>query len=386
MNEFHSNRRRAPKKAPFADKSKAGTHSDPGRASFARKRRDATNEIEEDGRQGNETCGKPFAGKTKAGTHSAPERASFARKRRFQEKKGSGTRRKFKARNSARRLDDGKKARASVVFHAETAETGLVSRPRAEDGAASPMNLTKYLSTSGVASRRACAELIRSGRVSFNGEIQTNPGTRVGHGDQVEVDGRPVKPERKLFYVMLNKPRGYVCTAEDRHAAKKALDLIDFPGAPRLVSAGRLDKNSEGLLLFSNDGDWIEQLTHPRHRIRKVYRVTTDFPLTPEQIAALTGKGIESEGEILRADVIREDGPGRWLFVLSEGKNREIRRMLEGIGNRTRRLQRIAVGALRLGALPIGKWRFLSEGEVESAKKSPEIEARKAILRKKAEK
>lgn len=240
----------------------------------------------------------------------------------------------------------------------------------ARESAPEEPNLTKFLSSAGVASRRACAELVRTGRVSVNGAVQTNPGSRVKPGDRVACDGKPVERGAPLRYVMLNKPRGYVCTAMDRHAAKKAIDLIEFPGAPRLFSAGRLDKNSEGLLLFSNDGDWIEKLTHPRHRTRKVYRVTADFPLTKAQIALLVGPGVESDGEILRADEVRPDGPGRWIFILSEGKNREIRRMLESFGNRTRRLQRIAVGELKLGTLPVGKWRFLSPEEVDAAQKN----------------
>ncbi len=247
-------------------------------------------------------------------------------------------------------------------------------------------NLTKFLSSSGVASRRACAELVRAGRVTVNGAVQTNPGARINPEDCVACDGKPVAHATRLRYVMLNKPRGYVCTAMDRHAAKKAIDLIDFPGAPRMFSAGRLDKNSEGLLLFSNDGDWIERLTHPRHQTRKVYRVTADFPLTKAQIALLVGPGIESDGEILHADDIRADGPGRWLFTLSEGKNREIRRMLESFGNRTRRLQRIAIGELKLGTLPVGKWRFLSPKEVAAAQNNGKLSEKTSENAKKAQK
>ncbi len=227
-------------------------------------------------------------------------------------------------------------------------------------------NLTKYLSTSGAASRRHAAELIKDGHVSVNDEVCTDPSVRIAPGDRVTLDGKTVEPPRGYVYVMLHKPRGYVCTAEDPHAPKKALDLIDLPGV-RLVSAGRLDKNSEGLILFSNDGAWIEQLTHPRHGTRKTYQVTTDKPLSPADIRRLTTTGVRNDGETLRALSIRAEAPGRYIFILGEGKNREIRRMLESLDNRTRRLKRIAVGALRLGGLPMGQWRTLSPAEARLA-------------------
>ena len=230
------------------------------------------------------------------------------------------------------------------------------------DADAALPNLTKYLSTSGAASRRHAAELIKAGHVSVNGEVRTDPSVRVAPGDRVSLDGKPVEPPRGYVYVMLHKPRGYVCTADDPHAPKKALDLIDLPGV-RLVSAGRLDKNSEGLILFSNDGAWIEQLTHPSHGTRKTYQVTTDRPLSPADIRRLTSSGVLNDGETLRAISIRAEAPGRYIFILGEGKNREIRRMLESLDNRTRRLKRIAVGGLRLGGLPMGRWRFLSPAE-----------------------
>jgi len=227
-------------------------------------------------------------------------------------------------------------------------------------------NLTKFLATSGVASRRHSAELIKTGHVSVNGEVCTDPSVRIGPGDRVSLDGKDIEPVRAYVYVMLHKPRGYVCTADDPHAPKKALDLIRIPDV-RLVSAGRLDKNSEGLILFSNDGAWIEKLTHPRHGTRKTYQVTTDRPLSPADIRRLTTTGVQNDGETLRALSIREEAPCRYIFILGEGKNREIRRMLESLDNRTRRLKRIAVGRLRLGGLPIGQWRKLSPAEAQLA-------------------
>ena len=227
-------------------------------------------------------------------------------------------------------------------------------------------NLTKFLAASGAASRRHSAELIKTGHVSVNGDVCIDPSVRISPDDRVSLDGRDIEPVRAFVYVMLHKPRGYVCTSDDPHAPKKALDLIDIPDV-RLVSAGRLDKNSEGLILFSNDGAWIEQLTHPRHGTRKTYQVTTDRPLTTADIRLLTTSGVQNDGETLRALSIRAQAPGRYIFILGEGRNREIRRMMESLGNRTRRLKRIAVGGLRLGGLPMGQWRMLTPAEAQLA-------------------
>lgn len=229
------------------------------------------------------------------------------------------------------------------------------------------MNLTKFIAVSGFASRRRSADLIVQGHVTVNGENCVNPGTQVTEEDEVRVDGTLIKSQGRLYYIMLHKPRGYVCTMDDIHAEKKAIDLIHLPEPVRLFSAGRLDKNSEGLILFSNDGNWVATLTHPRYGITKIYQVTVDEPLTTAQIHRLTTTGIVDDGECLRALNIIKQAPGRYLFKLGEGKNREIRRMIEGIGNRVRRLKRIAVGNLRLGNLPMGQWRELTADEVQAA-------------------
>lgn len=225
-------------------------------------------------------------------------------------------------------------------------------------------NLTKFLSSSGVASRRKSAELIKTGHVTLNGVVETNPGTRISNEDQVFCDGKKVemRSAAQRHYIMLHKPRGYVCTSEDEHAAKKAVDLIHTDDGARLFSAGRLDKNSEGLILFSDDGNFVEQLTHPRHEIEKTYEVSTDHPLRPDEIRKLLN-GIRNAGETLRALEINELSPSKYEFVLGEGKNREIRRMMESIGHVTKRLKRVAVGALRIGGLDVGEWRELTEKE-----------------------
>lgn len=229
------------------------------------------------------------------------------------------------------------------------------------------MNLSKYLSASGVCSRRGAAELVEAGIVSVNGIPARTPGERVTPKDRVTVRGKPVFPVREYVYIMLHKPRGYVCTMEDPHAKKKAVDLIPLSREVRIVSAGRLDKDSEGLLLFSNDGSFIARMTHPRYEVRKTYLVSTDGDLSPEAIRRLTHEGVRSGGDLLKAECVEHMAPGKYKFILHEGKNREVRRMLESCGRETRRLRRIAVGGLRLGGLPPGKWRHLTKEEVRRA-------------------
>ncbi len=228
------------------------------------------------------------------------------------------------------------------------------------------VNLTKFLSTAGVASRRHSAELIKNGCVTLNGTVTVNPGTRVMPGDAVTCNGKPVHPPAKRHYIMLHKPRGYVCTSEDEHAAKKAIDLIQLKDGARLFSAGRLDKNSEGLILFSDDGDFVEQLTHPKYRVQKTYEVSTDQPLSAADIARMK-KGIANAGDLLRALDVQPLSPTKYRLILGEGKNREIRRMMEALGRTTKRLKRVAVGTLRLGPLDIGEWRELTEAEKQAA-------------------
>ena len=232
------------------------------------------------------------------------------------------------------------------------------------------MALGKFLSTCGVASRRHAVDLVKAGKIIVNDEVELNPARRITDLDTVLFQGKKVAQPTKRHYIMLHKPRGYVCTAEDPHAKKKALDLIQHPDRPRLFSAGRLDKDSEGMLIFSDDGDLVNRMTHPSGGIRKIYEVSTDYELTPRDIDKLT-RGITDEGERLRALSIRYLYGNKYEFILGEGKNREIRRLLASVRNRALRLKRVAVGSLSLGALPSGKWRELTKKEIELIFMSP---------------
>ena len=223
--------------------------------------------------------------------------------------------------------------------------------------------LVKFLSAAGVAPRRAAGDLVKAGRIAVNGRTIREPGFRILPADTVTLDGRPVEPAGRFHYIMLNKPRGYVCTNADPHAPRKAVDLIRLDPPVRLFSAGRLDKESEGMILFSNDGDYVARLTHPRYEIRKTYlvRVTREFT-EPELTRIRTG--ITDGGEHLRVISIAPAGNCLYRIVLNEGKKREIRRLTAAVGSPTLELRRIRIGGLALGDLPQGAFRELTPEEV----------------------
>ncbi|HUR47487.1 MAG TPA: pseudouridine synthase [Candidatus Saccharimonadales bacterium] len=230
------------------------------------------------------------------------------------------------------------------------------------------MRLQKYLSEAGVASRRASEQIILAGRVTVNGQIVRLLGTKVQPGkDEVVVDGRIAKPRRKL-YVALHKPAGYVCSKNDPEKRRLIGELLPKEW-DNLQSVGRLDKESEGLLFLTNDGDFSLKLTHPRYGLRKRYLVSVLGKLEP----AVLGKflaGIEDAGEILKVTKARLLSANNTRSVaeleLAEGKNREIRRLFALVGLAVERLQRISIGPIKLGELPSGKWRILTETEIKS--------------------
>lgn len=227
-------------------------------------------------------------------------------------------------------------------------------------------NLTKYLAMCGVSSRRRAEELIRAGRVTVDGVTATDPALRVDLSQVVTADGREVSPPASFHYVMLNKPRGYVCSNADAHAAHLAVELIDgFPGC-FLRSAGRLDKDSEGLIVFSDDGEYLERVAHPRYLVTKLYDVTVTRPLRDSELAAMRA-GVEDGGEILRVLEAVQTAPGRLRIKLNEGKKREIRRLCAAFGSPVKRLRRIALGGLELGTLASGEYRELAPDEVAAS-------------------
>jgi len=230
------------------------------------------------------------------------------------------------------------------------------------------VRLQKFLADAGVASRRAGEGLIQAGRVAVNGQVVVELGTRIEPAhDRVAVDGKPVRIRRRL-YVALNKPRGLVCSRRDEYERPTIYGLL--PGEwGHLHSVGRLDYNSEGLIFLTNDGEFSLRLTHPRYGVRKKYLATVEGRVTEEMLAQFT-QGLWYQGEKLKAEQARLVSANQTQSVveleLAQGKNREVRRLFESQHLTVKRLQRVQIGRIKLGELPLGKWRTLTESEIKS--------------------
>lgn len=228
--------------------------------------------------------------------------------------------------------------------------------------------LQKFMAEAGVASRRACEEMIRQGRVTVNGETASLGRSVEPEQDRVELDGKPVQKEQRRTVILLYKPRGVVSTSSDPEGRRTVQDYFrEIP--ERLYNVGRLDLNSEGLLLMTNDGALANRLTHPRYGVEKTYYAVCDGRLTASEAARLTN-GVELEDGMTapaRVDAVRttQRGDTSFLITIHEGRNRQIRRMLEAVGHRTLRLKRERFGPLSLGTLAPGEWRKLSDEEIK---------------------
>jgi 23S rRNA pseudouridine2605 synthase len=231
------------------------------------------------------------------------------------------------------------------------------------------IRLQKFFTDCGVMSRRAAEEEIRCGNVSVNGHT-AQIGLKIDPiHDRVTYKGRLVTlPQNRDFvYILLNKPRGYATTTSDPHEKKCVLDLLEGLDA-RVYPVGRLDKVSEGLLILTNDGEMANKLTHPKHSIPKIYRVKVDGTVTEQQLAILTSALVIDGYTIQPVEVeIHDmtDDTTTLTFTLYEGRNRQIRKMCEQANLTVRRLNRIAIGRLKLGGLAVGKWRYLDSREIE---------------------
>jgi 23S rRNA pseudouridine2605 synthase len=225
------------------------------------------------------------------------------------------------------------------------------------------MRLNRYLAGAGVGSRRKCDELIAACRVTVNGQVCTNFSAQPGPRDHVKVDGKLVHVDEPL-YIVLHKPSGFVSTKSDPHARDMIFDLLP-PKFSRLSNVGRLDAQSEGLLLLTNDGDLAQRLTHPRYKIDKEYEVTLDRPWDPA-LAPKLSRGIFLDGQCAQLVRLHCLTPTRLRVILRQGINRQIRRMFDAVGFKVKRLVRVRVGNLRLGDLPRGHWHALSKRELQS--------------------
>lgn len=229
------------------------------------------------------------------------------------------------------------------------------------------VRLQRFLASTGLGSRRHCEEYIVAGRVSIDGEVKRDLGTRVDPRRQhVAVDGQSVRQESARYF-LLNKPRGYLCTNSDPAGRPRAIDLV--PGVkPRLFTVGRLDESSEGLILVTNDGELAHRLAHPRFEVRRTYAVQVAGRPTPETIASLKEGIFFHEGRFRLQWIRRVGTKGNSAFLevgLDHGQNREIRRLFARVGHKVMRLKRIAFGPLSLGRLPEGRFRPLTRVELK---------------------
>jgi len=230
------------------------------------------------------------------------------------------------------------------------------------------MRLQKFLAESGVASRRASEAIILAGRVKINGKVIQILGTKIQPGhDRIEVDGQPIKVRRKI-YIALNKPPGFLCTRKDPEGRRTVSDLLPTEWE-HLTTVGRLDRESEGLIFLTNDGDFSLHLTHPRYGVHKIYRAAVEGKVEMPMLRRFLA-GIKDAGETLKAEKARLITASNSRSVveleLAEGRNREVRRLFASQELEVTRLQRIQIGRIKLGELPTGKWRTLTEPEIKS--------------------
>lgn len=232
------------------------------------------------------------------------------------------------------------------------------------------MRLQKYLASSGIASRRKCEELILEGKVEVNGKTITELGTKVDpEYDEVKYNGKIIKIEEEKVYILLNKPIGYVTTAKEQFGRDKVLDLVKIN--KRIVPVGRLDMYTSGALILTNDGDFVNKLTHPKNEIDKTYNATVAGIVTNEDIQSLK-QGVEIDNgyvtkpakvKILKID--EEKNISRIQITIHEGKNRQVRKMCEAINKKVLALHRSKIGNIDVKDLKLGEWRYLTEKEIK---------------------
>lgn len=225
--------------------------------------------------------------------------------------------------------------------------------------------ISKYLADCGIASRRKAEEIVSAGRVQLNGETVTDLGRRVMHTDDVRLDGKPITKPEEHVYILLYKPRGYLTTLSDDRGRNTVMQLVDIPGH-RVFPVGRLDLDSEGLLLLTDDGELAFRLTHPRKQVDKVYVASLKEPIKEDSVERMR-IGIMLEGSMTAPAHVRVIHPSGLIIEVSihEGRKRQVRRMVEEAGSRVVSLKRIRLGPLELGKLAPGEWRHLTPGEVE---------------------
>ena len=248
-------------------------------------------------------------------------------------------------------------------------ETAADKTPASKTLNSEGMRLNRFIANAGVCSRREADTYITAGVVTINGKPVNELGTRVMPGDEVRFDGRLLSAEKKV-YLLLNKPKDFVTTTDDPHAERTVMDLIKNACEERIYPVGRLDRNTTGLLLFTNDGDLSKKLTHPSHNMKKIYQVSLDKPLTKADLERIA-EGVDLEDGFIAADAISyidNEEKTEIGIEIHSGKNRIVRRIFEHLGYRVKKLDRVFFAGLIKKNLPRGKYRFLDDKEIRFLK------------------
>lgn len=244
------------------------------------------------------------------------------------------------------------------------------NRIRVPEDSLELIRLNRYISNSGLCSRREADEMISKGLISVNGTIITELGTKVSMRDDIKFKGKKLSAEKKV-YILMNKPKGYVTTVKDPHAEHTVIELLGNNCPERVYPVGRLDKETTGVLLLTNDGELTGKLTHPKYERKKIYNVTLDKAVIKDDMFKLT-EGIELDGELIASDsVAYSDLPDKSKIgiELHSGQNRVVRRLFESLGYRVKKLDRVYFAGLTKKNVPRGKWRYLSEKEISMLKR-----------------
>lgn len=274
-----------------------------------------------------------------------------------------------KSRFSVQKAEGGTEKRAEAPkYNLEAPKSKFKVQKAKPANEAMPLN--KYIAHSGICSRRDAVDLIKGGKVKVNGDLILEPGHKVNPSDMVSVAGKKIKPVQDTIYILLNKPKDYLTTTEDPQQRKTVLDLLKGAPDTRLYPVGRLDRNTSGVLLLTNDGDLSQMLTHPSNEIKKVYAVTLDKPLTKVHFDAIL-KGVPLEDGVAQVDVLAFPDAKDLTQVgveLHTGRNRIVRRIFEHFGYDVKALDRVVFAGLTKKNVNRGKWRFLTEKEVRNLK------------------
>ncbi len=278
---------------------------------------------------------------------------------------------KYTDEKPARRFKDNDRPKRTFDKRTVNADKNPVKKETAreenEPGAAMPLN--KYVAHCGISSRREAVDLIKEGKITVNGEVMLQPGYKVEPTDKIEYGGKVISSQKNLVYILLNKPKNYITTTEDPQERKTVMELIADAGDERVYPVGRLDRNTTGLLLLTNDGELAQKLSHPKYNIKKLYQVTLDKPLTKLDFEKIMEGGLTLEDGEVKVDAMAYvDKKNEIGIEIHSGRNRIVRRIFEHLGYQVDKLDRVMYAGLTKKNIPRGKWRFLNEQEVINLK------------------